>query len=242
MSRHRGQLDGSSLARYLREISAHPLLSRKEEMALAARMRAGCDEARERLVLSNLRFVVSVAKRFQNRRVGLGDLISAGNVGLIRAALGFDETKGVKFISYAVWWIRRAILGALADQGRIVRVPLKRGSALHRVGRCSSTLLQQTGREPTVEEIADELGLSREEVQCALTVSQSHASLDAPSRASTGTAGSRISCPISSRRAPIAKSASGLSPPPSRPPWVRSRSERFRSSGCILACRTGGIR
>jgi RNA polymerase primary sigma factor len=112
--------------------------------------------------------------------VALGDLINEGNLGLIRAAHKFDETKGIKFISYAVWWIRQAILQALAEQSRIVRVPLNRAGALHKIGRRSSSLLQELGREPTIEEIAEELELSNEEVQRTLAISQTHLSLDAP--------------------------------------------------------------
>jgi RNA polymerase primary sigma factor len=123
---------------------------------------------------------VSVAKKYQNQGVALGDLINEGNLGLIRAAHKFDETKGIKFISYAVWWIRQAILQALAEQSRIVRVPLNRAGALHKIGRRSSTLLQELGREPTIEEIAEELELSHEEVQRTLAISQTHLSLDAP--------------------------------------------------------------
>ena len=129
---------------------------------------------------SNLRFVVSVAKKYQNQGVPLPDLINEGNLGLIRAAHKFDETKGIKFISYAVWWIRQAILQALAEQSRIVRVPLNRAGALHRIGRRSSALLQELGREPTVDEIAEGLDISQEEVERTLAISQSHLSLDAP--------------------------------------------------------------
>jgi RNA polymerase primary sigma factor len=176
----RGTFEQSSLDQYLKEISAYPLLSREEEVALAARIHEGCEESLERLVRSNLRFVVSVAKKYQNQGVALGDLINEGNLGLIRAAHKFDETKGIKFISYAVWWIRQAILQALAEQSRIVRVPLNRAGALHRIGKRSSTLLQELGREPTVEEIAEELDISHEEVQRTLAISQTHLSLDAP--------------------------------------------------------------
>jgi RNA polymerase primary sigma factor len=172
--------DESSLDQYLKEISAYPLLSREEEVELAASIRTGNEEALDKLVRSNLRFVVSVAKKYQNQGVALGDLINEGNLGLIRAAHKFDETKGIKFISYAVWWIRQAILQALAEQSRIVRVPLNRAGALHRIGRRSSTLLQELGREPTVEELADELDLSEDEVQRTLAISQTHLSLDAP--------------------------------------------------------------
>ncbi len=176
----RGQFREGSLDQYLKEISAYPLIDRNEEVRLAVEIRKGDEEALDKLVRSNLRFVVSVAKKYQNQGVPLSDLINEGNLGLIRAAHKFDETKGIKFISYAVWWIRQAILQALAEQSRIVRVPLNRAGALHRIGRRSSTLLQELGREPTVEEIADELEISREEVERTLAISQSHLSLDAP--------------------------------------------------------------
>ncbi|HEY8468824.1 MAG TPA: sigma-70 family RNA polymerase sigma factor [Longimicrobiales bacterium] len=176
----RGTYEEGSLDQYLKEISAYPLLSREEEAELARQIKQGNEEALDKLVRSNLRFVVSVAKKYQNQGVALGDLINEGNLGLIRAARKFDETKGIKFISYAVWWIRQAILQALAEQSRIVRVPLNRAGALHRIGRRSSVLLQELGREPTIEEIAEELELSHEEVQRTLAISQSHLSLDAP--------------------------------------------------------------
>jgi RNA polymerase primary sigma factor len=176
----KGTYDESSLDQYLKEISAYPLLKREDEVELAGRIREGDEEALDKLVRSNLRFVVSVAKKYQNQGVALGDLINEGNLGLIRAAHKFDETKGIKFISYAVWWIRQAILQALAEQSRIVRVPLNRAGALHRIGRRSSTMLQELGREPTVEELADELDLSEDEVQRTLAISQTHLSLDAP--------------------------------------------------------------
>jgi len=179
-ARDRSSFEQSSLDQYLKEISAYPLLSREDEVSLAKDIRKGDDESLDRLVRSNLRFVVSVAKKYQNQGVALGDLINEGNLGLIRAAHKFDETKGIKFISYAVWWIRQAILQALAEQSRIVRVPLNRAGALHRIGKRSSTLLQELGREPTIEEIADELELSHDEVQRTLAISQTHLSLDAP--------------------------------------------------------------
>ena len=177
---HRGTYDESSLDQYLKEISAYPLLTREAEVELARRIRDEDEVALETLVRSNLRFVVSVAKKYQNQGVALGDLINEGNLGLIRAAHKFDETKGIKFISYAVWWIRQAILQALAEQSRIVRVPLNRAGALHRIGKRTSTLLQELGREPTVDEIADELDISHEEVERTLAISQTHLSLDAP--------------------------------------------------------------
>lgn len=172
---HEGSLD-----QYLKEISQYPLIDREEEARLARGIRAGDPEALEKLVRSNLRFVVSVAKKYQNQGVLLSDLINEGNLGLIRAAHRFDESKGIKFISYAVWWIRQAILQALAEQSRIVRVPLNRAGALHRIGRRSSSLLQELGREPTVEEVARELDIPQDEVERTLAISQSHLSLDAP--------------------------------------------------------------
>jgi len=176
----KSKYDESSLDQYLKEISAYKLLTRDEEVDLAQRIRKGEEEALDRLVRSNLRFVVSVAKKYQNQGVALSDLINEGNLGLIRAAHKFDETKGIKFISYAVWWIRQAILQALAEQSRIVRVPLNRAGALHRIGKRSAMLLQELGREPTVEELADELDISEDEVRRTLSLSQTHLSLDAP--------------------------------------------------------------
>jgi len=172
--------DEGSLDQYLREISQYPLITREDEAFLAQRIKTGCEESLDKLVRSNLRFVVSVAKKYQNQGVSLSDLINEGNLGLIRAAHKFDETKGIKFISYAVWWIRQAILQALAEQSRIVRVPLNRAGTLHRIGKRSSALLQELGREPTVEEIAEGMDISQEEVAKTLSISQSHLSLDAP--------------------------------------------------------------
>ncbi|MGQ0701697.1 MAG: sigma-70 family RNA polymerase sigma factor [Gemmatimonadales bacterium] len=169
-----------SLDLYLREISKYPLIPQEEEINLAKRIRAGDQEALDKLVRSNLRFVVSVAKKYQNQGVSLADLINEGNLGLIRAAHKFDETKGTKFISYAVWWIRQAILQALAEQSRIVRVPLNRAGTLHRITRRSSVLLQELGREPTPAEIAEGMDLDMEEVEKTLSISQNHVSLDAP--------------------------------------------------------------
>ena len=173
-------VESESLDQYLRDISAYPLIGRDDEAALAQRIRRGEDDALETLVRSNLRFVVSVAKRYQNQGVSLADLINEGNIGLMRAAQKFDETKGIKFISYAVWWIRQAILQALAEQSRIVRVPLSRAGTLHRIGKRSSSLTQELGREPTLEEIAEELELSQEEIKHTLAMAQTHLSLDAP--------------------------------------------------------------
>ena len=175
--------DEGSLDQYLREISKYPLIPQEEEVRLAQRIRIGDAEALDKLVRSNLRFVVSVAKKYQNQGVSLADLINEGNLGLIRAAHKFDETKGIKFISYAVWWIRQAILQALAEQSRIVRVPLNRAGTLHRIGKRSSALLQELGREPTPAEIAEGMDISMEEVQKTLSISQNHLSLDAPAHA-----------------------------------------------------------
>ncbi|HXC24558.1 MAG TPA: RNA polymerase sigma factor RpoD/SigA [Gemmatimonadaceae bacterium] len=176
----RKQTGGDGLLdQYLRDISAYPLITREDEVALAIRIRAGDDEALDKLVRSNLRFVVSVAKKYQNQGVNLSDLINEGNLGLIRAARRFDETKGIKFISYAVWWIRQSILQALAES-RIVRVPLNRAGDLHRIGRSVATLLQELGREPTNEEIAEQMEISEEEVAKTMAISHIHLSLDAP--------------------------------------------------------------
>jgi RNA polymerase primary sigma factor len=172
--------ESESLDQYLREISVYPLIDRNEEARLARLIRDGAPDALEQLVRSNLRFVVAVAKKYQNQGVSLSDLINEGNIGLMRAARKFDETKGIKFISYAVWWIRQAILQALAEQSRIVRVPLSRAGAVHRIGRRSSAMTQELGREPTLQEIASELEVPEDEVSHALAMSQVYLSLDAP--------------------------------------------------------------
>ena len=169
-----------SLDQYLREICRYPLLDRDEEVRLARRARRGEEEAVNRLVRSNLRFVVAVSKKYRNQGVPLSDLINEGNLGLIRAARRFDETRGIKFISYAVWWIRQAILQALAEQGRIVRVPLNRTGVLHRIAKRKAMLVQELGREPTVAELAEDVDLSHEEVEHTLAISRAHVSLDAP--------------------------------------------------------------
>src|ERR1041384_5920972 len=176
----RVSFDEGSLDQYLREISQYPLITREDEVSLAQRIRVGEAEALDKLVRSNLRFVVSVAKKYQNQGVSLSDLINEGNLGRIRAAHKFDETKGIKFISYAVWWIRQAILQALAEQSRIVRVPLNRAGTLHRIGKRSNSLLQELGREATHAEIAHGMDISEEEVAKTMALSQTHLSLDAP--------------------------------------------------------------
>src|ERR1017187_839884 len=161
-----------SLDQYLRDISVFPLITREQEVELAKKIRGDDQEALDTLVRSNLRFVVSVAKKYQNQGVSLSDLINEGNLGLIRAAHKFDETKGIKFISYAVWWIRQAILQALAEQSRIVRVPLNRAGTLHRIGKRASALLQELGREATHAEIAYGTDLTEEEVAKTMSISQ----------------------------------------------------------------------
>lgn len=169
-----------SLDQYLRDISVFPLITREQEVELAKKIREDDQDALDTLVRSNLRFVVSVAKKYQNQGVSLSDLINEGNLGLIRAAHKFDETKGIKFISYAVWWIRQAILQALAEQSRIVRVPLNRAGTLHRIGKRASALLQELGREATHAEIAFGTDLTEDEVAKTMAISQIHLSLDAP--------------------------------------------------------------
>ena len=170
--------DEGSLDVYLRDISRFPLISQAEEVRLAQRIRQGDEEALDTLVRSNLRFVVSVAKKYQNQGVSLADLINEGNLGLIRAAHKFDESRNIKFISYAVWWIRQAILQALAEQSRIVRVPLNRAGALHRISKRTSTLQQELGRDPTAGEVAEGMDLEVEEVERTMAISQTHLSLD----------------------------------------------------------------
>ena len=179
-SSRRGFLGEGSLDQYFKEIGRYPLIDREEEVRLGKLIEEGNKGGLDKLVRSNLRFVVSVAKKYQNQGVPLSDLINEGNLGLIRAAQKFDQSKGIRFISYAVWWIRQAILQTLAEQSRIVRIPLNRAGALHRIGRRSSELLQELGRDPTVKELAQELDLSEEEVRSTLAVSRSHLSLDSP--------------------------------------------------------------
>ena len=169
-----------SLDLYLREIGETPLINAEEEVRLARRIKQGDKRALEKLTKANLRFVVSVAKQYQNQGLSLADLINEGNIGLIKAAKRFDETRGLKFISYAVWWIRQAILQALAEQSRIVRLPLNRVGTLHKIGKVSSRLEQGLGRVPSPKEIANVLELSENEVSDTLKISNSHLSLDAP--------------------------------------------------------------
>ncbi len=173
-----------SLDLYLREIGETPLINAEEEVRLARKIKQGDKRALEKLTKANLRFVVSVAKQYQNQGLSLADLINEGNIGLIKAAKRFDETRGFKFISYAVWWIRQAILQSLAEQSRIVRLPLNRVGTLHKIGKVSSRLEQSLGRLPSPEEISKVLELSEGEVSDTLKISNSHLSLDAPFSAS----------------------------------------------------------
>ncbi len=168
------------LDQYLFEVAKTPLLSPPEEVAIARRIAGGDPEAMHQLIRANLRFVVSVAKKYQNRGMALTDLIGEGNVGLLTAARKFDPDQGVKFISYAVWWIRQAILAALARQGRTVRVPLNRTADLSRIVRSSETLRKELERQPSPEEIAEATGLTVEVVQSLATLNSSDVRLDAP--------------------------------------------------------------
>jgi len=172
--------DRDILDQYLYEVSQTPLLTTPQEIAIARLVRAGDPEAMHELVKRNLRFVISVAKKYQNRGLALTDLIGEGNVGLLTAARKFDPDQGVKFISYAVWWIRQAILASLARQGRTVRVPLNRTADLSRIVRTAETLRQELRREPTPEEIAKSTGLSLEVVQSLAALNTSEVRLDAP--------------------------------------------------------------
>lgn len=172
--------ENKSLDKYLNEISKVEMITPTEEVELAKRIRDGDQVALEKLVNANLRFVVSVAKQYQNQGLTLGDLINEGNLGLIKAAQRFDETRGFKFISYAVWWIRQSILQALADQSRLVRLPLNKVGSLSKIGTAAAQLEQKFEREATTEEIAELLDLPTEEVETTLSTSGRHLSIDAP--------------------------------------------------------------
>ncbi|MDD5039627.1 MAG: RNA polymerase sigma factor RpoD/SigA [Patescibacteria group bacterium] len=169
-----------SLDVYLREINGTPLINAAEEARLAQQIRQGSKKALDKLTSANLRFVVSVAKQYQNQGLSLSDLINEGNIGLIKAAKRFDETRGFKFISYAVWWIRQAILQALAEHSRAVRLPLNRVGVLHKIGKTTARLQQTLGREPSSEEIAHELALSEAEVASTIVSGRDALSFDKP--------------------------------------------------------------
>src|SRR6201995_5299897 len=172
--------ESQSLEKYLQEIGKVELISPEEEVKLAVLIRKGDQQALEKLTKANLRFVVSVAKQYQNQGLTLPDLINEGNVGLIKAAQRFDETRGFKFISYAVWWIRQSILQALAEQSRIVRLPLNKVGLTNRISKAYSQLEQEFEREPTAEEIAFHLEIDTEEVSATLGVATRHVSMDSP--------------------------------------------------------------
>lgn len=172
--------ESQSLDKYLQEIGKVDLLTAEEEIELAIKIKEGDKKALEKLTKANLRFVVSVAKQYQNQGLSLGDLINEGNLGLIKAGKRFDETRGFKFISYAVWWIRQSILQALAEQSRIVRLPLNRVGALSKIGRAYSNLEQEFEREPSADELAEELDMDVKEVTDTLKISSKHVSVDAP--------------------------------------------------------------
>ena len=165
---------------YLQEVGKSPLLTAAQEIEVARRVRAGDDAAMQELVTKNLRFVISIAKKYQNRGLPLVDLIGEGNLGLLTAARKFDPDHGVKFISYAVWWIRQAILASIARTGRMVRVPLNRTADLSRIIRASETLRQSKGREPTAEELSESVGLSVELVQSLAALNTAEVRLDRP--------------------------------------------------------------
>ena len=172
--------EAQSLDKYLQEIGKVALLTAEDQIKLAIKIKQGDPEALEKLTRANLRFVVSVAKQYQNQGLSLGDLINEGNLGLIKAAKRFDETRGFKFISYAVWWIRQSILQALAEQSRIVRLPLNRVGALNRIGKAYSTLEQEYEREPSPEEVAKVLEMDVQDISETLQISSKHLSFDAP--------------------------------------------------------------
>jgi RNA polymerase primary sigma factor len=172
--------ESQSLDKYLQEIGKVDLLTPDEEVELAKRIREGDQMALERLTKANLRFVVSVAKQYQNQGLSLGDLINEGNLGLIKAAQRFDETRGFKFISYAVWWIRQSILQALAEQSRIVRLPLNRVGSLNKISKTFSELEQKYEREPSPDELAEVLDVTTSEIVDTMKISGRHVSMDAP--------------------------------------------------------------
>lgn len=172
--------ESAPLDKYLQEIGKEDLISADEEVELAQKIRKGDHESLEKLTRANLRFVVSVAKQYQNQGLSLPDLINEGNLGLIRAAEKFDETRGFKFISYAVWWIRQSILQALAEQSRIVRLPLNQVGALNKINKALAKFEQENERMPSVEELANETNMPKEKIADSLRVSGRHVSIDAP--------------------------------------------------------------
>jgi len=178
--RGRPSIENDALATYLHEVGAYRLMSREDELALGRRIRAGDEAAISELVCANLRFVIAIAKRYQNHGVALSDLINEGNVGLLRAARKYDDTKGVKFISYAVWWIRQAIVHALSEYAHTVRIPAGRAALVHRITIATNALRQELGREPTRQEVAASLDMHEDDVFESIPVWRADLSLDAP--------------------------------------------------------------
>lgn len=172
--------ESASLEKYLQEIGHQDLLTADEEVELAQQIKKGDRKALERLTKANLRFVVSVAKQYQNKGLSLPDLINEGNLGLIKAAERYDETRGFKFISYAVWWIRQSILQAIAEQSRIVRLPLNQVGSVNRIARELNKFEQENERKPSVEEMADRIDLPEEKIAEAMKINTHHVSMDAP--------------------------------------------------------------
>ncbi len=175
-----------TIGQYLQEISRYEPLSPREESDMARRIRMGDRSALERLIKTNLRFVVSVARNYEHQGMALADLINEGNLGLMRAAKRFDEKKNFKFISYAVWWIRQAILQSLADHSRLLRIPLNRAAAIHKVSRARARLEQRYHRPPSADEVARELDMSTRDIERTLQIEVRHSSLDAPLGDSSG--------------------------------------------------------
>lgn len=180
ITNHITQRDNYSLEKYLQEIAKEPLLSDEEEVALAKRVREGDPVALEKMVKANLRFVVSVAKQYQNQGLQLSDLINEGNLGLIKAAQKFDETRGFKFISYAVWWIRQSVLQALVEQSRIIRLPLNKIGSYNRITRAMFEFEQKFQREPSNEELEEILKINKKEINDIIRSAHKHVSMDAP--------------------------------------------------------------
>jgi RNA polymerase primary sigma factor len=172
--------DSQSIEKYLQEISQIEMISPEEEAILARKIKSGNQEALQRLVSANLRFVVSVAKQYPNHYLSLNDLINDGNLGLIKAAQRFDETRGFKFISYAVWWIRQSIIQAIQEQSRVIRLPINRVSDLNKLGKAFAHLEQKFEREPTYEELSSEVNLNIEKVEETMRAGRKHQSIDAP--------------------------------------------------------------
>lgn len=172
--------ESASLEKYLQEIGHEPLLSAEEEVELAQRIHKGDRDALERLTRANLRFVVSVAKQYQNQGLSLADLINEGNVGLIKAAEKFDETRGFKFISYAVWWIRQSIMQAIAEQSRLVKLPLNQVNSVNKINKMLSKFEQENERRPSIDEIAENVDLDEEKIYEAIRNASRHVSMDAP--------------------------------------------------------------